>query len=143
MLFTTILPFLLPLAYALPTPSDVDSEAEPASYNIRDVQFSGSACPQGSNGASFAGGLTTSTVNFKQFRASDGSSENCQLHFQGENVTPGWQVALQEVQGVGSVSLKQGSSVSSYVTSFWSQDAKATVSYNLYFPCSRTSIFSP
>ena len=143
MLVTAILPFLLPLAFSLPTPENEAESIEPGSFSMKDISFSGSACPQGSNSASLSGNWAASTLNFKQFAASapdDGRTENCGMHVQGSSVTPGWQVALAEASGSGSVNLKAGSTLSSYVTSFWSQDAAntATAQATVAAPSDRT-----
>lgn len=113
---------LLPLASS--SPIEVNEPAF-SDFDITAVQFSGSGCPQGSNSASLSGGWQSSTVAFKQFGGSE--TENCQVHFQGSGATPGYQVTLSEVDVVGSVVLKAGTTFNSFVQAYWSQDAAKTV----------------
>jgi hypothetical protein len=90
------------------------------------TSLSGNGCPQGS-----ASGSDTS-FTFTRFsaNAADGSTKqtlNCEAHSSVSGSGPGWQVAVSAVDAKGHVTLDPGARLDYYTTTFFSQNADATV----------------
>lgn len=134
-MFTTLLPtllLLLPVALASPLTTPRTTAALGA---ITQFVYSGSGCTQGSNSVSISptsNGYTTQVYTFNQFATSD--TQNCELHFQGSGLSPGWQVSLAELDVVGST---RGavSAVRWFWQVYWSDDAADTVWFPLLSLC--------
>lgn len=127
---------LLPLT-ALSTPfhPGVLSPRElPASVGtVTQFRSSGNGCTQGSNSVTRSGGWVSQTYKFSQFEANTitagtPTTENCELHFQGTGLSPGWQVSLDEADVTGKLVLAPDAKVNYYWQVYWSDDATDTVS---------------
>lgn len=106
----------------------------PASVgSVTQFRYSGNGCTQGSNSVTRSGGWVTQTYKFSQFEAdtistTTPSTENCELHFQGAGLTPGWQVSLSDAEVTGKLALAPDAKVNYYWQVYWSDDATDTVS---------------
>jgi hypothetical protein len=128
---------LLPLT-ALSTPfhPGVLSRREmPAAVGtVTQFRYSGSGCTQGSNSVTRAGaGWDSQTYRFSQFEAdtvnpATPTTGNCELHFQGAGLSPGWQVSIAGAEVTGALALAPGAKVNYYWQVYWSDDAAHTVS---------------
>lgn len=131
---------LLPLT-ALSSPLHVLSARElPASVGtVTQFRYSGNGCTQGSNSVTRSGGWVSQTYKFSQFEADTvtagtPTTENCELHFQGAGLSPGWQVSLSDASVTGKLVLAPDAKVNYYWQVYWSDDAADTVSLDIYTP---------
>lgn len=138
LLATTLLPLT---ALSSPFHPGVLSPRElPASVGtVTQFKYSGNGCTQGSNSVTRSGGWVTQTYKFSQFEADTitagtPTTENCELHFQGAGLSPGWQVSLAEADVTGKLVLAPDSRVNYYWQVYWSDDAADTVSPGSYIP---------
>lgn len=136
-MFSTLVPNLALLLHLLPlalaNPLITTPRTTTALGAITQFVYSGSGCPQGSNSVSISPasvGYTTQVYTFSDFATSD--TENCELHFQGSGLSPGWQVSLAELDVVGSA---RGavSAVRWFWQVYWSDDAADTVCVFFFF----------
>lgn len=124
---------LLPLT-ALSSPLALSARELPASVGtVTQFRYSGNGCTQGSNSVTRSGGWVTQTYKFSQFEADTitagtPTTENCELHFQGAGLSPGWQVSLASADVTGSLVLAPDSKINYYWQVYWSDDAADTVS---------------
>lgn len=132
LLATTLLPLT---ALSHPFQPGVLSPRElPASVGtVTQFRYSGNGCTQGSNSVTLAGGWVSQTYKFSQFEADTitagtPTTENCELHFQGAGLSPGWQVSLAEADVTGKLVLAPDAKVNYYWQVYWSDDAADTVS---------------
>ncbi|KKY37937.1 hypothetical protein UCDDA912_g02155 [Diaporthe ampelina] len=125
---------LLPLtALSSPLQHAVLSTRElPASVGtVTQFRYSGNGCTQGSNSVARSGGWVSQTYKFSQFEADTTTAgtpttENCELHFQGAGLSPGWQVSLAEADVTGKLALAPDAKVNYYWQVYWSDDAADT-----------------
>ncbi|KAK2611562.1 hypothetical protein N8I77_004895 [Diaporthe amygdali] len=126
---------LLPLT-ALSSPFQhavLNTRDLPASVgSVTQFRYSGNGCTQGSNSVTRSGGWVTQTYKFSQFEAdtistTTPSTENCELHFQGAGLTPGWQVSLSDAEVTGKLALAPDAKVNYYWQVYWSDDATDTL----------------
>lgn len=132
LLATTLLPLT---ALCSPLQHTVLSRRElPASVGtVTQFRYSGNGCTQGSNSVTRSGGWVSQTYKFSQFEADTitagtPTTENCELHFQGAGLSPGWQVSLAEADVTGQLVLAPDAKVNYYWQVYWSDDAADTVS---------------
>jgi cytoskeletal protein RodZ len=132
LLATTLLPLT---ALSSPFRPGVLSPRElPASVGtVTQFRYSGNGCTQGSNSVTRSGGWVSQTYKFSQFEADTitvgtPTTENCELHFQGAGLSPGWQVSLAEADVTGKLVLAPDAKVNYYWQVYWSDDATDTVS---------------
>lgn len=138
LLATTLLPLT---ALSTPFHPGVLSPRElPASVGtVTQFRYSGNGCTQGSNSVTRSGGWVSQTYKFSQFEADTitagtPTTENCELHFQGAGLSPGWQVSLSEADVTGKLVLAPDAKVNYYWQVYWSDDATDTVSLDVYTP---------
>lgn len=136
LLATTLLPLT---ALSTPFHHSVLSPRElPASVGtVTQFRYSGNGCTQGSNSVTRSGGWVSQTYKFSQFEADTitagtPTTENCELHFQGAGLSPGWQVSLAEADVTGKLVLAPDAKVNYYWQVYWSDDAADTVSLDGY-----------
>ncbi|KAG6362688.1 hypothetical protein INS49_007781 [Diaporthe citri] len=105
----------------------------PASVGtVTQFRYSGNGCTQGSNSVTRSGGWVSQTYKFSQFEADTitagtPTTENCELHFQGAGLSPGWQVSLAEADVTGKLVLAPDAKVNYYWQVYWSDDAADTL----------------
>ncbi|KAL1850641.1 hypothetical protein Daus18300_012852 [Diaporthe australafricana] len=138
MLSTLLATALLPLT-ALSTPlhlqphTVLSTRELPASVgSVTQFRYSGNGCTQGSNSVTRSGGWVSQTYKFSQFEAdtvsvTTPSTENCELHFQGAGLSPGWQVSIAEADVTGKLVLAPDAKVNYYWQVYWSDDATDTL----------------
>lgn len=113
----------------------------PASVGtVTQFRYSGNGCTQGSNSVTRSGGWVSQTYRFSQFEADTTTAgtpttENCELHFQGAGLSPGWQVSLAEADVTGKLVLAPDAKVNYYWQVYWSDDAADTVSPDVTCVC--------
>ncbi|KAH7115132.1 hypothetical protein B0J11DRAFT_572078 [Dendryphion nanum] len=124
---TFLLAAVAPAAFVAAAP--IEASGPPDAPKITAWSSSGSGCPKDS-ATKFNVGPTlgdSATVSFTGFKGD--SSDNCQVHLTLSGGSPGWQVGLKEVTYRGDAYLKAGTSFRTITTSFWSQDAATTSSF--------------
>lgn len=114
-------------------------EAPIALPHITSLSYSGDGCPSSSPAVERTGaGFNDIGFRLNSFQASlpgiDTSTTNCQVHLQATGCAAGWQVGIQSATIKGHLTLDPGASINWYLTSYWSENAAATV---------RPSSFSP
>ncbi|KAI7785651.1 hypothetical protein LA080_006671 [Diaporthe eres] len=131
LLATTLIPLT---ALSHPFQPGVLSPRElPASVGtVTQFRYSGNGCTQGSNSVTRSGGWVSQTYKFSQFEADTiaagtPTTENCELHFQGAGLSPGWQVSLSEADVTGKLVLAPDAKVNYYWQVYWSDDAADTL----------------
>jgi uncharacterized protein DUF4360 len=105
------------------------ADAPAAQPKITSVQYSGNGCP---NNAARTGGFSDPTFTYNRFAAvlpGVNQTVNCEIHVQATGATPGWQVALSDVNVAGHLTLDKGTRLDYFTTVYYSQDAGTTVSH--------------
>ncbi|KAJ9155238.1 hypothetical protein NKR23_g1798 [Pleurostoma richardsiae] len=104
--------------------------------SISSISFSGNGCPQdGSSGrvVNATGSWSELDLTFHNFTATipgQGSSSrtsNCEAHISASDAAPGWQVSPGRVSVRGLAVLDPGTSLTLFVTAYWSQNASETI----------------
>ncbi|POS69416.1 hypothetical protein DHEL01_v212190 [Diaporthe helianthi] len=132
LLATTLLP-LTAISSPLHHPGVLSPRELPASVGtVTQFKYSGNGCTQGSNSVTRSGGWVSQSFKFSQFEADTISAgtpttQNCELHFQGAGLSPGWQVSLAEADVTGKLVLAPDSRVNYYWQVYWSDDAADTL----------------
>lgn len=106
--------------------------------SVLSTSFSGSGCPQGTTGTPTGSSHSWEHFSFDlpSFKAQTGPSSgvaertvNCQAHVSFEGSPTGWQFALKEHWSRGHFETDgAGVTLTQYITTYFSQDAAATVS---------------
>lgn len=115
------------IAPALVAAAPLEAAAPPTAPKITSVEYAGNGCaPKGSVKTSSTNIADSATFAFSELRGDD--TNNCGIHLQAQGGSPGWQVAIREVEYKGTVNLKPGTTLDTISQVFWSENAKATVS---------------
>ncbi|KAI8942230.1 hypothetical protein NX059_000313 [Plenodomus lindquistii] len=125
-------PHPLPFLFLLPT---LLLAAPPTPPKITALTFSGTGCPSSSSGSVTPDStLLSDTASFSFTQLHGSSTDNCALHIQSTGATPGWQVAVQEVEYKGDVALSGKSSLDTITQVFWSERAGDTATLTSTLP---------
>ncbi|KAI0127593.1 hypothetical protein BJ170DRAFT_694372 [Xylariales sp. AK1849] len=108
-----------------------DVISPPTLPTISTISFSGSGCPADGDSITFVSRDWNNIIfhldNFTTSTPGDATkTTNCQAHIQGIDTTPGWQFALKDVWVRGYLELEAGSTMTEYVTTYFSEDALDT-----------------
>jgi len=107
--------------------------APAAPVRVASLTWSGNGCPSGQ--ATFETGRGTIVAKITNFDAEIGPSisplektKNCAAHLNLSGGIPGWRLALTEVTSEGMWVIGPNTTLTTFVTVFWSADAANTVS---------------
>lgn len=126
--------------------SEAPEAAAPSALpHIASLSYSGNGCPSASPGVERTGaGFNDIGFRLNAFDASlpgiETSTTACQIHLQATGCAAGWQVGIQSATVKGHLVLDPGASLAWYLTSYWSENAGATVREEHARKCAPSSI---